>query len=74
MTGWDWLGVEVVDVPERREGDTVIPAKTHFEPALFHGEKPAFSQAMVYKVFDELPWFRDQISEKIGDTASFFQT
>jgi hypothetical protein len=74
MTGWDWSGVEVVDEPERREGETIIPAKTHLEPTLFHGEKPAFNQTMVYKVFDELPWFRDQISEKIGDTASFFQT
>jgi len=40
--------------------------------ANFHGEKPAFTVAMVYKVFNELPWFRDQISEKVGDTKSFF--
>lgn len=42
--------------------------------ANFHGEKPAFNVATVYKVFEELPWFRDQIVEKIGDTKSFFTT
>jgi hypothetical protein len=40
----------------------------------FHGEKPAFNQQTVYSVFNELPWFRDQIEEKVGDTKAFFQT
>lgn len=40
----------------------------------FHGEKPAFNQANVYAVFNELPWFRDQIEEEISETKSFFQT
>ena len=42
--------------------------------ATFHGEKPAFTKANVDRVFEELPWFRDQIEEKIGETKSFFQT
>lgn len=42
--------------------------------ASFHGDKPAFTIANVNKVFDELPWFRDQITEKVGDTKSFFTT
>lgn len=42
--------------------------------ATFHGEKPTFNKANVFKVFDELPWFRDQITEKVGDTKSFFTT
>lgn len=41
--------------------------------ANFHGEKPPFNQASVTRVFDELPWFRDQIEQEISETASFFQ-
>lgn len=40
--------------------------------ASFHGEKPVFNQANVYRVFNELSWFREQISEAIGETKSFF--
>lgn len=42
--------------------------------ATFNGEKPQFNKANVFKVFEELPWFRDQITEKVGDTKSFFTT
>ena len=42
--------------------------------ASFHGDKPPFNVATVYKVFNELPWFRDQITDKVGDTKSFFTT
>lgn len=44
------------------------------EEATFHGDKPAFTQANVFKVFNELPWFREQLEEKTGETKSFFQT
>jgi hypothetical protein len=64
MTGWDWKGVTIPateDTPERHE------------PIFFHGEKPAFNQKNVYAVFDEFPWFREQINEELGDTKSFFR-
>jgi hypothetical protein len=40
--------------------------------ATFHGEKPAFNETMVYKVFDELPWFQSQLEDKLGEIRSFF--
>lgn len=42
------------------------------EEVTFNGAKPAFTQTNVLRVFNELPWFRDQISEKVGETKSFF--
>lgn len=45
------------------------------EQASFNGnEHPTFDEPTVYKVFNELPWFREQISKKVGETESFFQT
>lgn len=63
MTGWTW------GTPTDDEGKE-IPGET---PALFHGETPAFTKENVFKVFNELEWFRDQIDEKVSDTKSFFQ-
>jgi len=40
----------------------------------FNSEKPAFNQRMVKEVFEELPWFKSQIEEAIGDEQAFFQT
>lgn len=73
MSGWTWTGITTVQ-PARTVDGIEIPAVTHFEDALFHGDKPAFNVANVYKVFAEITWFRDQIVEKIGDTKSFFPT
>lgn len=67
-----WLWEKPLLEPERVEGDKTIPAVYGDEPT-FHGEKPTFNQAMVFKVFDELPWFRDQIEERVDDTKVFFQ-
>lgn len=72
MSGWDWTGITVIDQSAKIVDGVEIPAVTHFEPATFHGEKPTFNQPTVFKVFDELSWFRDQITEKVGDTKSFF--
>lgn len=63
MQGWSW-GQHAVRVGN----------EARMEETTFHGDKPAFTVANVYKVFDELPWFRDQITEKVGDTKSFFTT
>lgn len=66
MSGWSW------EKPLLKPATNDKPAIYGEEPS-FHGEKPTFNQANVYRVFDELPWFRDQIEEKIGETKSFFQ-
>jgi hypothetical protein len=42
------------------------------EEATFKGETPAFSRAKVFEVFEELPWFREQLVRETGDTKSFF--
>lgn len=66
MTGWAWESVEVESKDEN--GETVITV----DQATFHGEKPQFNEATVFKVFDELEWFKDQINEEVGETKSFF--
>jgi hypothetical protein len=42
--------------------------------ANFHGEVPALNHINAMKVFKELSWFRDQISEVVLDAESFFQS
>ena len=39
----------------------------------FHDEVPEFTLANVHAVFNELPWFRDQIENELGETEAFFQ-
>jgi hypothetical protein len=39
----------------------------------FNGEVLSLTHANVMKVFKELPWFKDQLAEVVGDTESFFQ-
>lgn len=41
--------------------------------ATFNGSVPTFNQANVFKVLDELPWFRQQLEEAVSDEAAFFQ-
>lgn len=40
--------------------------------ANFRGKKPEFNRVAVFEVFQDLPWFRDQIDEALGDEKSFF--
>lgn len=60
---------------EENEFDLIFASMTGWEwyDAEFHGEKPAFNEANVKKVLNELPWFKRQISEAIGDEKAFFQ-
>ncbi len=44
------------------------------EEATFNGTKPEFKEAKIREVFNQLPWFRDQLSEEVGDTKSFFSS
>lgn len=65
--------------PDTKKEETIEiePAKTIAavigEKPTFHGEVPTFSQAMVYKVFKELPWFLDALSDKCAEKKSFFR-
>jgi hypothetical protein len=43
------------------------------EPVTFKGQTPQFNSANVFAVFEELPWFRDQIEEFIAEQKNFFQ-
>lgn len=38
----------------------------------FHGETPAFNNRTIRAVFGELAWFRDQVSEELGESKAFF--
>ncbi len=60
---------------EANRNQLLFAAMTGWEwrgEATFHGEKPEFVQKHVFAVLDELPWFRDQLDEAIGDEKAFF--
>lgn len=38
----------------------------------FMGEKPEFNEKNIKAVFKAIPWFKNQISEAVGDEESFF--
>lgn len=42
------------------------------EPATFKGEAPEFNQKNVLEVLKALPWFADQVQERMGETEAFF--
>jgi hypothetical protein len=42
------------------------------EDNTFRGEKPAFNLTKVKEVFQELPWFKNQLREAIEDEEAFF--
>ena len=56
--GWEWYN------PNGDEGEDATPK--------FNGEIPEFNQKNFISLVTELPWFREQIEEAIGDTKSFF--
>ena len=41
--------------------------------ATFQGEKPAFNDANLRKVFKLLPWVAEQVDIALGDRAAFFR-
>lgn len=41
--------------------------------ALFHGEKPAFSEQSLRLVFKELPWVAEQADIALANRAEFFR-
>ena len=59
---------------EENELDILVASVTSWEwyDAEFHGEKPVFNENNVRKVFGELPWFKDQVAEAVGDEKAFF--
>lgn len=61
---------------EKNANDFLFAAMTgwnwHGDDVTFRGERPEFNQRNVNAVFEELPWFREQIDEELGDTKSFF--
>lgn len=38
----------------------------------FNGKKPDFNKVNVFAVFEELPWFREQVDQAIADEKAFF--
>lgn len=60
---------------EENEMDLIITAITGWDwgTNLFHGVVPEFNENNVKDVLKELPWFKQQIVEAIGDEKSFFQ-
>lgn len=41
-------------------------------PATFNGSVPEFNQVNVFEVLKALPWFGDQVQERMGETEAFF--
>ena len=44
------------------------------EDITFNGSKPDFNEANVRNVLNTFGWFKDQISEAVGDEKAFFQS
>ena len=64
MTGWEWYN------PTGNDGDSGYDADAMPN---FNGEIPEFNRKNVVDVFNELPWFAQQISTAVGETKDFFQ-
>lgn len=80
MTGWHW---EQEDTTEQVVEGYETDKKTGEQKAIyktvvvrtaprFHGVVPEFNKATVLQVFAELPWLREQIDAKVGETKDFF--
>lgn len=44
------------------------------EDVTFNGSKPDFNEANVRNVLNTFSWFKDQVSEAVGDEKAFFQS
>lgn len=66
MTFWTWEKPLLVAA----KGDE--PAVYGEQPSFNGADQPTFNQQTVLTVFEQLPWFADQINEKVGETKSFF--
>lgn len=55
-TGWEWYS----------------PTGDEKDQATFGGEVPEYNQKNFYAVVDALPWFGEQIREKLEDSKGFF--
>lgn len=44
------------------------------EDITFNGSKPDFNEANVRNVLNTFGWFKDQVSEAVGDEKAFFQS
>lgn len=64
MLGWEWYN------PTGKEGDKDFDADAQ---ATFEGEIPEFNPRNIKRVFDQSPWFLEQIFAEIGETQSFFE-
>jgi hypothetical protein len=60
---WEWYN------PTGNEGDEGYKADAM---PVFNGEQPAFNERNFKAIVKELPWFRDQINEELGETKAFF--
>lgn len=63
------------EVEENRDTlafNAIIDWDWYGQDVKFEGSKPSFNKANVLKVFEQLPWFRTQIEEAIGDEKAFF--
>lgn len=61
--GWDWYN------PTGDEGDAGYDPEAMPD---FHGDVPDFTQLKFNEIIRELPWFAEQLREKIDETRSFF--
>lgn len=63
------------DEIEENELEILVGSVTSWEwyDSTFHGEIPVFNEKNVRQVFAELPWFKEQVAEAVGDEKAFFQ-
>ena len=63
---------------ENNEIDLLVACITGWdwygEDVTFNGSKPDFNEANVRNVLNTFGWFKDQISEAVGDEKAFFQS
>lgn len=62
---------------EANEYDLLVACITGWDwygETTFNGSKPDFNELNVRNVLNSLSWFKDQVSEAIGDDKAFFQS
>jgi len=64
IKSWEWYN------PTGQKGDVGFDEAKH---ATWRGNKsPELNKKNVFEIFDTLPWFRDQISQEMGEEEAFF--